>query len=233
MRRSLWRVATAFPILMCLGFLLAGDFWNLKDVDQWSEEELIRVLTHSAWAKRTTLSYRGARPSVLWNARAETNSCPVKEEANAGRYAGRRAGAASIRVLVRWESALPVKLALARLGFLGRSPDPAEVNAFLRPDPNHYVVSVSGLPGGLVGEGLSDLAQLASLRRKRQDPIYADRVEVQSIEEMTELRFHFPRRPPLQLSDKEVEFVLNLPTARIKRGFDLRKMGFGDEAVAL
>ena len=136
-------------------------------------------------------------------------------------------------VLVRWESALPVKHALLRMGFLGPSPTPQQVQSFLAPNPKHYVVSVSGLSMKGTSFEPEHLAQMATLRRKNQDPVYAESSEILTDGESTMLHFRFPRNPPLQLSDKKVEFVLNFPKTRVKKSFDLRKMSFGEESLAL
>ncbi len=234
MKQRLAKMFVVSLLLTCAGFLYAGDFWNSKDVSQWSEKELLRVVTDSAWAQQAMVTFKGSQPSVLWNARGETALCEIQEQANATRYAARsQLNSASTTVLVRWESALPVKLALLRLGFLGDSPAPEKVSGFLAPDPDNYVVSVSGLPPGVVEAPAGELAPLATLRRKSQDPIYAELSEALNAGDSAVLRFSFPRRPALQLADKQVEFVLELPEGKIKKKFDLRKMGFGEDALAL
>ncbi len=123
--------------------LRAGDFWESKPPAQWSAAEIARILAHSPWAKR-------ARVTLLTNPQppsAESPFPPPGLVPETGRGIPSGEGVSSdvsgvprpqLRIVIRWQSALPVKQALQRLGN-GTMADAADRNAY-------YVVAAVGFP---------------------------------------------------------------------------------------
>lgn len=215
-------------LLACSGLLFGGKFWMEKDPGEWSQIELQRVLTDSAWARKTPILIKGDSGTVIGTSSAESSACPAEEAQNEMRNAEiARLRSSSRAALVRWDSSLPVRHALLRAGFLGESPPPEKVRAFLSPVTSHYVLSVTGMPARIIQEAGAELTAMAVLRRKAQDPIYAESSRVDLSSAMTVVQFQFPARPAIEASDKEVEFVLKLPGAEVRQRFVLKRMLFG------
>ncbi len=126
----------------------------------------------------------------------------------------------ALSALVRWDSALPVRLAFKR------SPDGVQDN---------YLIFVGGLPAmGNPAQSSEDqgvsrftgrLKSVTSLERKGKDPIFPERVEAVSISDEKGIMFAFPRNPdPVTITDKEVTFVAAMGPLRIKVRFNLKEM---------
>ena len=137
-------------------------------------------------------------------------------------------GAPSVSVLVRWASALPVRLAMMK-SKLGKEFTGSEaVKAIAtKPDPN-YVIVVQNIPGGVmrVGEDtLKTAVQESSvLRRKGRGPINAESVAVAPGEQTVSLLIRFPKSDEISLDDKEVEFYTKLGRMEIRHRFRLKDM---------
>jgi len=123
---------------------------------------------------------------------------------------------------VRWDSALPIRLASKN--------SPEGVAEF-------YLIFVSGLPMGgrsrgsreapdprTITEGLKDKT---SLQRKGKDPIFPDRVEMIQNSDQEGILFTFARHPDsIALTDKDVTFVTTMGPLRIKAKFTLKDMTY-------
>ncbi len=135
-------------------------------------------------------------------------------------------------VTVRWQSALPVRLALSKAA--GGHPDAANME-----DLGEYVIAVSGIPsrslrlfeaangqrdkpGGIENQ----LRSSTALWRGGRDPIYPAKVEVSPFGEARVMLFYFPKGDPIELADKEVEFRLTTARMGLKRKFALRDMTY-------
>jgi hypothetical protein len=128
-------------------------------------------------------------------------------------------------IVVRWDSALPIRLA--------SKSSPERV-------AEYYEIFVSGLPinGAMPGGrsrgsgGISDsetltarLKDKTSLQRKGQDPIFPDRVEMVTTADQEGILFAFPRGTrPIAPADKDVTFVSAIGPLRIKAKFLLKDM---------
>ena len=152
-------------------------------------------------------------------------------------------GAGPMNVTVRWDSALPVQQALKRQG--ASSAD--ETKAVADASEKYYVISVFGfrMPmnprGGQNGGGpdadpdqgrgrqnadnlRSQLLDAAQLVPKGARTIYAQDVEVESLG--SELRFLFPRTPPIAPSSKDVDFILEVRGVKVQHKFHLPDMQY-------
>ena len=129
------------------------------------------------------------------------------------------AGMPQFKVLVRWESAKPVREATAK--------DTGDAS-------DHYVISLTGFPlaaenprpGRENGPPAVDrLKQSSELQRKGRDPIFPDRVEVNKTGNATVLLFFFPHTSqPIQASEKEVWFITKLGPLELKAKFLIKEM---------
>jgi hypothetical protein len=111
-------------------------------------------------------------------------------------------------VAVRWESAEPI----------------LQVTRTFLPDQfkNHYVISVTGLPAGILSNSSTPLPA-AVLSARKDPPEQAEFVALTS-DKLT-LLFAFPKRnPEIKASDKALAFRMDLSGIRIQARFDPKKM---------
>ena len=137
------------------------------------------------------------------------------------------AGEREMNFTVRWDSALPIRQAVMRAHYGPQVKSVEEAQKMLNTKLSHYAVSLIGFPARMAQQDPSRLAALASnavLKRKKQDPIVAESVAVRPGDPPDGLVFYFPRRDPITLEDKEVEFQLEFGRLKIKRKFKLKKM---------
>jgi hypothetical protein len=230
-------------LLGCTGVLSAkppfkskeSDFWNRKEASQWSSEEIDRLVTASPWAKQVKAS--ATLPGGDINNGSKRPDEPTIPGAG-GRIggmsrpsiripvAGGRGDKVLFEVIVRWESAKPVLVAL-------KTPL-AEVFA------NHYVISVSGVPSAYATARTSNdshddesavdrMKSQSYLEAKRLFPIHAD-VAQQAPGAFTQaFLFGFSNEKlHLSLDDNEVTFVTQVGKSSIRAKFNLKEMMYRD-----
>jgi hypothetical protein len=116
-----------------------------------------------------------------------------------------------IKVLVRWESAAPIRDALKS------QLDPKAAS--------NYIISVLGLPVGAGQEMEESLKSSTELRRKGRDPIAPLAIKFRDTPSGSLLLFMFPKDPqPIDLDDKEVVFVTKAGPIELKVRFPLKEM---------
>jgi hypothetical protein len=147
-------------------------FWNSKDPN-YSDDEMHRMVNNSPWAKTTraeapgvdsiqSVGFCGA-PSASTNGtplptRPTPGSCGARQDTGIVQASPRLEDAKEAlafygQVTVRWESAEPI----------------LQVTRTLLPDQfiNHYVISVTGLPAGILSNGSTPLPAAVLSARKR------------------------------------------------------------------
>ena len=146
-------------------------------------------------------------------------------------------------VLIRWQSALPVKQALVKSKFGDEAATSTQAKAILENQEPYYVIAVERLPrmgagrrpsaaGSEAGEDPAErmrqmMARSTSLLRKGKEPLKPEDVKTALLEKTMTVYFLFPRTEPITLDDKEVEFSTKLGPLEIKRKFKLQDMLFG------
>lgn len=161
-----------------------------------------------------------------------------------GGAGGGGAAAPQTMVLVRWQSAMPVKQALVRGKFGSEAATAAEAKSVLANEEAYYVIAVEKLPKmgmgrpGAEGKGAEGkgpegpermrqmMARSTSLLRKGKEPIKPDDIKMAMAEKTMTVYFIFPRTEAITLEDKEVEFNTKLGPLEIKRKFKLQDMVF-------
>jgi len=150
-----------------------------------------------------------------------------------------------VSVLIRWQSALPMKQALVKSKFGSEAGTAAQAKAILENQETYYVIAVEKLPmmgagrpraaaGGPEQEAGADpaermrqmLARATTLNRKGKDPIKPEDVKMAKGPKTMTVYFLFPRTESITLEDKEVEFATRLGPLEIKRKFKLQDMVF-------
>lgn len=211
-------VLLAFPMLLCG----TGEFWNDKKPSDWTEAEARELLSNSPWAKpvqpeiRDNAIYGNQAYITLYggiiltpprNRKGPAGAVPMSE------------------MIVRWETAAPVRAAQAKLK--AEIPDKSK---------NFYIVSVSGFPvdpQGKSGEEIKELLLDTALLKVKNKPLRPDDVqmlyEAHGKERRGLLLFLFPRSPEIKSSDKEVTFEWKMGPMLAEAKFLLREMTVNDQ----
>jgi hypothetical protein len=247
MRRFAQRCATGIAATgVTAAILLAAEPWSSKDSSTWTSREVQQVLTDSPWAQQAGAKFGLAAeepeaPPPGPPAAQPGLGGPVNSGVRWDGGVGRSRGAdPTLNVLIRWDSALPVREALQR-----SNPDPHQAYIHERAGRD-YIISIIGLvPAGRyrsVGHAASD---------SRSD----DAVDARNPEEMLEgvmsasrlmakdkpaispedakldaatgtLHIFFPRTAPITASDKDVLFITRFGALSIQRQFRLKNMKY-------
>jgi hypothetical protein len=130
-------------------------------------------------------------------------------------------GAPQFHAVVRWESALPIRLAL-------KKEDERRLD--------QYLITVTGFPetgrrqpdGGaqpVSAQAQNRMKESARLERKGKDPIPASSAEMAETGGARIMQFTFRAGvDPIQAQDKEVQFVASIGPMQIKAKFTLKEM---------
>ncbi len=231
--------------------LMAADFWEKKKFTEWSDKEVQKMLTNSPWARAVDIPLAG--PSLGGGSRRGRGGMGGGMpgggmpggmggggmEGEGGGMGGRGMGGGmdvpqavpTMRVHVRWMSALPMRQAVARMRFGPEAGASAEAARLLNFQEQRYVVSVAGLPGRMAQADLEKFKELAALKIKGKEPLRANLVQGQREDNRVNLYFSFPKARQggydITLADKEVEFELKLRAMEISRKFKLKEMVYG------
>ena len=240
MKRTLFFFATALFTLTCL--VLAGELWENTAYQDWTDKDAEKLLKKSPWSQKVTLTIGGGSRS-----RGMPSASSGSSRGGGGGGGGRGGGGGGrgggggmppggemgeMNFTVRWDSALPIRQAAMRAHYGPEVDTIEEARKVLNTKVSHYAVSLIGFPARMARQDPSRFAALASnavLKRKKQDPIVAERVSVLPGDPPNGVVFYFPRTDPITLEDKEVEFQLEYGRLKIKRKFKLKKMVYNDK----
>jgi len=219
-RRSLIRTAGA--CLIASSLRAAVPFWNRKAPQDWTEDEIAQLLGRSPWARETNLDFEATEGGHFENlptgAPAQPGEHVPRPEAQAGSMT-------RTPVVVRWESAQPIRDALQvppLQAFAGR-----------------YAIGVSNIPPEAMNRHsrgarpvttinledlLAELQGAASLVVPGRDPVGAGLVKHVAGSENNYL-FGFDKDLlPLTGSEKEILFVLHTARVSVKAKFEPKNM---------
>lgn len=223
-------------------FLMAGDpSWRTKPAQQWAEEDARQVLTNSPWARAITagLARRQSEDELRdggqmgqprgigyegVDAKGTGPKLPNKvtdifvPAPNGGRSI--RSTVQGIALRLRWESALPVRLAELK----SHEFDPPTLEA------DSYRIAVYGIPGGnFKGDPkkLGDpLKEGAVLRREGKKDVKPSSVEVFPYPDGWAAIYVFPLSAEISSKDRKVEFEAHIGRIVVTQPFDLSEMVF-------
>ena len=219
--------------------LLAADpVWKSKPADQWTEEDAKQVLANSPWARQVSavitrrlteeqLREGGqmGQPRGVGNEGVDPKGSGPKVSPNV--FSGRggddrspRSLPQSITLKLRWESALPIRLAELKTH---------EVEPPTLPGDG-YSIAVYGVPGGdfkgdptKLGEPLKSLAALKREGKKDVRPIT---VEVFQRENGVVVVYLFPLAAEITKKDRLIRFEAQIGRVVVTQDFELSEMEF-------
>lgn len=215
--------------------------WKVKPSTQWSPEDATLVLSASPWAREIRagvarrlsedelrdggqmgqphgIGYDGVDPKRSGPKLPTKPTDLVLPSPNGGRSL--RSTIQGISVRLRWESALPVRIAEVKAGEI----DPPTL------DGDGYRLAVYGIPGGsLKGDPkkLGDpLKDQTVLRREGKRDVKPVRVEVFPHSDGWAVVYLFPYSAEITLRDKQIELEAHIGRVIVVQPFDLTEMVF-------
>ena len=221
------------------GTLWAADPWKSnKKYTEWSEKEIRKVLEKSPWAKTVTLTFLAESGFGQGAGGGPLDNQPI-QVGRAGRGAAPISGGggprtASRQVLVRWESALPVRRALERQQVQAEMLTPEQAEQYFEQAPSEYEVVLGGMPMvEMTDTTLEEVKASTYLKTGDKQRIMAQDVRISQLPEerlaegqVPNLYFAFPRAIPIELRHKSVEFFTEVGQFKIKKKFKLKDMLF-------
>jgi hypothetical protein len=226
----------------------AADFWATKPFTDWSDKEAIKVLTDSPWVGKTWVSW-GQPPGGNRCGGGFGGELPGKDGRNVGEAVPPFACDATVTLL--WQTALPVKqaLALRKRRFAEFAGTSQAAKAFPDVPEQFYVLELSGVPGNLLAAtqgdkkaGLLDITTLTAggkpplkavdvittLTAGGKRPLKAVDVPVFSTfgGPVGTVSFLFPKTTTFTADDKDLEFSTKFDKTAVKYKFKLKDMVF-------
>jgi hypothetical protein len=215
------------PLRLGLGLLLcpliilfaADPAWLSKPIAQWDAEDAKQVLTNSPWVKY-------ARPALL----PELTEAQRREGGQMGGGKGvglqelsgggkaRAASGYAGALTVRWESALPVRVAELKAKEIG-APDW---------DGDFYAIAVYDVPGlKATNSEASILKREALLKRDGKKDIKPERVDIlPRANGLAIVVYLFPQSDEISRDDKRVRFAAQIARLYLERDFEPLEMVF-------
>jgi len=237
----MYRVSKTPLLVFTMALLMAADpTWKTKSGAQWSEEDAEQILTESPWVKPVVagvarpmsedelrqggemgehhgVGYDGVEGNKPQNAQLPKSvqvllfgKGPTKTRFRPGQTP----------VQVRWESALPVRIAELKAHEI----EPPTMEG------DGYRIAVYGVPGAYFKDDpkkLGDpLRNEAFLRRAGKKDVKPLRVEVFQRGNSLVVAYLFPLSAELTKADGQVEFNAHIGRVVVVHGFDLTQMEF-------
>ncbi len=236
--------------LLAGSLMWASDPWKEKKYTEWSDKEIDKVLKDSPWARTVPIALPGGPQTGGDTGRRRRGagggagggmgggmggtgvSGDPEAEPGGGGVGGRGpadelapAPRRELRVLVRWQTALPVRQALARQQIKAEKLTPEQAEQFLSRPTDRYVLVLAGVPAGALAGATPENVKAATFLQAGA----GKRIPVEDLRmsqgPAPELFFIFPRAtPPLGLDSKSVEFATKLGRLEIKKKFAMKDL---------
>lgn len=228
-RRSLLALLSAAP-------LLAGGFWEKRRFPNWSDDDILRLLTDSPWAKteHKEIDFNKYVPKgpVTWkelgipgNPQAPTISggSPV-----GGIGVPRNKDRVETNINVRWSSSLPVRQATLLHKYGRDGIDSEEARRELDKEEKFYVIDVSGIPSMVAYMGVAEMQnqvhQSARLFVGKKLTIKPESAFVKSVGAKLAVTVRFPKTEPITRKRGGVEFWMKSGPLEVLRSFKPKSM---------
>ncbi len=210
--------------------------WKAKPINQWSADDALQVLANSPWAKNSVgvvsglqtederrdggnmgqdhgAGYDGVDPKS-----AKPSFADVIRGGSAG--VDTRRASRPIKLLVRWESALPIRAAEFKAGVI----EPPTLEG------DGYQIAVYGVPGTFFKKDPTALGKPlrkeAALKREGKKDVKPFRVEVFQRENDLVVVFLFPISAELTASDQKIDFAAQIGRIAVLQRFNAAEMLF-------
>jgi hypothetical protein len=199
--------------------VFAEDFWLTKKYTQWTQDEVLKMMKDSPWAKKisVSLSAPNADPGHIFGTSDTAMDSAMTRPPMAG---------AAATMVIGWRSSLPLKEALLRGLTLAGQNTAAAAGTLSNPETD-YIIVVSDVPLD-IGRAAqqSEAAQQSTLKSGKKDPIHPIAVNFEAHAQTMDIFVAFPRTEAIVLEDDEVEIDIKLGTFDAKEKFKLKDMQF-------
>jgi hypothetical protein len=202
--------------------LMAADpAWKDKPVPQWTQEDAKELLAESPWVKTVTPQHvRDLSPDERRNGgNMDAGIGKGVGLAGIGLFGSRRQAEALARahakptpdaVVIRWESALPVRAAEQKAG-------ETDVPAV---DSAHYAIAVYDIPLPKQWNLASELKSVAFLKRDKKKDLKPSRVVIlRQPDGKATIVYLFPRSVEISKRDGWVQFVAQISRLFVSQSF--------------
>lgn len=217
----------------------ADPIWKTKPATEWTEEDARQVLSASPWAKSITAGVtrrltedqlreggQMGQPHGVGNDGVDPKGSGPKVSPNV--FTGRggddrsaRSLPGSINLKLRWESALPVRLAELK----SHEIEPPTLEG------DGYRIAVYGIPRadikGDPKQAGEPLRNLAALKREGKKDVKPVRVEVFQREDSVVVVYLFPLSAEITRKDERIQFEAHIGRIVFTQNFELSEMEFG------
>jgi hypothetical protein len=214
-----------FAALFVFAFsLMAADFWA-KPYTGWSHNDLVKMVTNSPWARTFSVSL----PAGAGNPGGAPSAGGGRGRGPAGDAGGGFGGPGGppVNIYARWQSALPVRQALARLKFGADTATSPDAKKLLEREATDYMIVVSGPLRSLPHDDTETVKKAimdASLLSAQGKDVKPSEVQIGMDTVSYDIVFHFPRSAAFTLDDKEAEFSTKYGDVTLKSKFKLKEM---------
>ena len=239
------KISVLVPLLaLCVW---AADFWTAKPFTEWNDKEVNKIISDSPWAQKVTISAGfGGGPGIAESAgggrggrggggggggrgggpQGDAATADPGIDGGGGGFGGGAPGAVTVTLL--WQTALPVKQALAKRKFgaeAGTSPD---AKAAIERVDQVYVLTLSGVPGNLLaatqGDKKAALLAATTVTATGKPPLQAADLQASGGRGGGTVSFLFPKTATFTPEDNEIEFSTKFDKTPIKKKFKLKDM---------
>jgi hypothetical protein len=212
----------------------ASERWKSKPIASWTEGDALQVLERSPWAKMTVAGIArrqtederraggnmGQPTGVGYDGIDDKRVRPILPTSVFTKAPTPLSKAQIIRLLVRWESALPVRAAELKRGE-GQPPTLSD---------DGYLIAVYGVPfTDAKGDPLSlarDFKESAFLRREGKKDVKPLSVEAFELEHSVVVVYRFPLSAEISKKDSAVEFTALIGRLEVSQTFNVEEMQF-------
>jgi len=232
-------------LLQSLGLIVAEasliaqvPVWTSKPAAQWTDEDARQILDRSPWAKeiRATITRRltedqlrdggqMGQPRGVGNENVDPKGSGEKVALDiftgpGGDDRSFRSLSRPISLKLRWESALPVRLAELK----------SHEVAPLTLDGEGYRIAVYGIPNANFKGDPKELGKplkgLAALKREGKKDVKPSSAEVFQLEGGVVVVYLFPLSAEITRKDRQIQFEAQIGRIVVNYTFDLREMEF-------
>jgi len=209
--------------LLALASAAAGPPWKGKNPDpsKWTPADVEQVLSNSPWSQTANAEFPETRDDEPVSAFELPGSSqaglPGRKGATDGRWDGGvgkntgRGQLPTLPVLVRWDSAAPVRQALA----MSHESTPEESS-------RDYILTVSGLVSAGKDQPAEALMGRSELKIPGKPAIAPEDAKIDA--KTGTLRLYFPRSRVITASDKDVIFSTRFGSLTVVKRFHLAEM---------
>ncbi|MCC7497252.1 MAG: hypothetical protein IT160_06725 [Bryobacterales bacterium] len=210
--------------------------WNSRSFPGWNDHIVERILTDSPWTRPVTIRLdwisRGDRQVDYKQIPGASNQWPFPGGSPVGGIGAGKGSSLPDRadILVRWASALPVRQATALYKQRQDKLQSISVNQLVPAAPADYIVELFGVPSEVAHRGTASVEAIArgsaALKLQTGRVLKPNRVEALVHAGNMEILVHFSREEPILVTDREVEFSIDMQIFSVKEKFRLFPMRY-------